>query len=140
MLKYVDPLTRIDTGTKYVVLKSFTSGYGSDYEPVKECVYESEKIFSNDKRWKKYSFDKNVFACYVPHLKEEVLYNFVQTCLKIVGEKTEEAYKGDITEIYFYDNKNKEPKYVIVYHVDCGSMTLYAKDLRKNNEEELLLI
>ena len=141
MLKFVDELTRIDVNSDYIILKKIVKCYEPRYNIEKtECVFESEKIFSNNKEWDKYSFDKSVFDCYVPSLNREILYDFVQACIRIIEEKTTDVYKGDITEISFFNKKNKKPKYVIKYCLGCDSMTLNAKDLRKKDEEELLLI
>ena len=141
MLKYVDELTRIDVDSKYIILKKIVSYYDpQDDEAKRECVFESEKICYDDKEWNEYPIGKKVFTSYVPYLNEETLYEFVQACKKIIEEKTTDVYKGDITEIYFYDERNNEPKYFIIHQINCGSMVLSAKDLRKKDEEELPLI
>lgn len=141
MLKYVDELTRIDVDSEYIILKKVVSYYDpKDDEAKRECVFESEKIRYDDKEWNEYPIGKKVFTSYVPYLNEETLYEFVQTCKKIIEEKTTDVYKGDITEIYFYDERNNEPKYFIIHQINCGSMVLSAKDLRKKDEEELPLI
>ena len=88
MLKYVDELTRIDIDSKYIILKKIVNYYDPHYDEEKrECVFESDKIFFDDEEWNKYSFDKNVFDCYVPNLNREILYDFVQACIRIIKEK-----------------------------------------------------